>query len=268
VIPFEPADADQLLTCDVGAIVAISSASVYADERGRSLDEAVDADSFPELPIPVPETQPTVEPGPQTYSTKKALVEQILLRNDRTPAAVVRPCAIYGRGDRMAREWHFAKRALDRRPYVVLADRGRGQFHTTAAENVAELVRLLAAAPRTDVFNCGDPDPPNVLEIARAIAAAAEHTFTEVLLADAPRRGELGATPWSAAKPLLVDMSKAERELGYRPATTWAVALPRQVRWLLEATRGRNWREVLPDGASYLRFDYEAEDELVRGLAA
>jgi nucleoside-diphosphate-sugar epimerase len=268
VIPFEAAHAEQLLERDVGAIVAMSSASVYADADGRTLDEAQGDDDFPELPVPVPEDQPTVPPGDGTYSTKKVQLERILLENERLPAVIVRPCAIYGRGDRMAREWHFVKRALDRRPYVVLANRGVGHFHTTASENIGELVRLVAAAPRTDVFNCGDPDPPTLLEIVSLIARETGHRFTEVLLPAGYERGELGATPWSVPKPLLVDMSKAERELGYRPATTWADALPRQVEWLIEATRDRDWREVLPRGAQYLKFDYDAEDELVRALAA
>ena len=268
VIPFEPAHAQQLLERDVGAVVAISSASVYADTQGRTLDEAEGADDFPEFPVPIPEEQPTVEPGDATYSTKKVQIEQALLGNDRVAAAVVRPCAIYGRGDRMAREWFFVKRALDERPYVLLANRGVGHFHTTAVENLAELVRLLAAAPRTDVYNCGDPDPPKLLEIVRTIGAATRHSFTEVLLAEPLARGDVGATPWSVPKPLLVDMRKAERELGYRPATRWADALPRQVEWLVESTSGRDWRDVLPRGAQYLRFDYEAEDELVRALAA
>jgi nucleoside-diphosphate-sugar epimerase len=268
VIPFEAAHAEQLLAIDVGAIVAISTASVYADAQGRTLDEAQGVDDFPEFPIPIPETQPTVEPDDETYSTKKAKLERILLENGRVPAAVVRPCAIYGRDDRMAREWFFVKRALDRRPYVVLTNRGAGHFHTTAAENIGELVRLIAAQPRTDVFNCGDPDPPTVLEIARAIGGAAGHDFAEVLLPNPGARGEVGQTPWSALKPLLVDMTKAQRELGYRAKTTWAEALPRQVEWLIEATRDRDWQDVLPRGAEYLKFDYEAEDDLVRSLSS
>jgi nucleoside-diphosphate-sugar epimerase len=267
VIPFEATHAEQLLGLDVGAIVAISSASVYADEQGRTLDEAQGVDDFPEFPVPIPESQPTVEPGDETYSTKKAKLERILLENGRVPAAIVRPCAIYGRDDRMAREWFFVKRALDGRPYVLLTNRGEGQFHTTASENIGELVRLIAARPRTDVFNCGDPDPPKVIEIARAVGESAGHRFTEVLLPDPAGRGEVGQTPWSAPKPLLVDMAKAERELGYRPVTTWADALPQQVAWLIEATRDRDWREVLPRGAEYLKFDYDPEDALVAGLA-
>jgi nucleoside-diphosphate-sugar epimerase len=259
--------AEQLLELETGALVAISSASVYSDEQGRTLDEAQGVDDFPEFPVPIPETQPTVAPTDDTYSTKKAKIERILLENGRVSAAVVRPCAIYGPGDRMGREWHFVKRALDRRPYVVLSNRGAGQFHTTASENIGELVRLIAAQPRTDVFNCGDPDPPTVLDIARTIGEAAGHRFDEVLLGEPAGRGEVGQTPWSAAKPLLVDMAKAERELGYRAATTWATALPLQVRWLIEATRDRDWREVLTRGADYLKFDYESEDEFVADLA-
>jgi nucleoside-diphosphate-sugar epimerase len=266
VIPFEAAHAEQLLQLDVGAIVAISSASVYADEQGRTLDEATGIDDFPEFPVPIPETQPTVEPGDANYSTKKAKVERILLDNGRVSAAVVRPCAIYGEGDRMGREWHFVKRAVDRRPFVVLTNRGAGHFHTTASENIGELVRLIAAQPRTEVYNCGDPDPPTVLEIARAIGDAAGHPFREMILPEPTPRGELGQTPWSTPKPLLVDMAKAERELGYRPVETWTAALPRQVEWLLNATRDRDWREVLPRGAQYLQFDYEGEDGLVADL--
>lgn len=264
VIPFEAVHAEQLLALDVGAIVAISSASVYADEQGRTLDEAQGVDDFPDFPLPIPESQIRAEPSDATYSTKKVQVEDILLENGRTPAAIVRPCAIYGRGDRMAREWYFVKRAADKRPYIVLAGRGASHFHTTASENIGELVRLIAQERRTGAFNSGDPDPPTVLDLARAIGDAAGHRYAEVLLPEF--EGDVGQTPWSAPKPLLVDMSKAESELGYRPATTWEEALPRQVEWLLEATRDRDWQEVLPRGAQYLQFDYEAEDEFVKSL--
>jgi nucleoside-diphosphate-sugar epimerase len=266
VVPFEVRHAEQLLALDTGAIVAISSASVYADEDGRTFDDADGADDFPDLPVPIPETQRTVEPTDGTYSTKKRALELVLLENGRVPATIIRPCAIYGPGDRLGREWFFVKRALDRRPHIVLTGGGESVFHTTAAENIGEVVRLVAGQGATGVFNCGDPDPPTVLEIARRIAAAVGHDWTEVLLAQRGGRGEAGQTPWSTPKPLVVDMSKAEAELGYRPATTWSDAIDAQVEWLVEATRGRDWKDVLPNGADYLRFDYAAEDELVRSV--
>jgi nucleoside-diphosphate-sugar epimerase len=268
VVPFEPRHAEQLLGLDVGSIVAISSASVYADEQGFTLDEAQGVDDFPDFPVPIPETQRTVEPGDATYSTKKVAVERALLDNGRVPATIIRPCAIYGRGDRMAREFHFVKRALDRRPYVVLTGRGNSFFHTTASENIGELVRLACEQPGTRVFNCGDPDPPSLLEISRRIADTLGHERTEILLPNWADRGETGQTPWSAPKPLLVDMRAAERELGYAPPVAWKAAVVDQVHWLVEATRDRDWTEVFPRGAQYLRFDYDAEDEVVRELTA
>jgi len=63
-------------------------------------------------------------------------------------------------------------------------------------------------------------------------------------------------------------MSKAERELGYQAATTWMDALPRQVDWLITATRDRDWREVLTRGATYLTFDYDAEDAVAAATRA
>jgi nucleoside-diphosphate-sugar epimerase len=168
----------------------------------------------------------------------------------------------------VGREWFFVKRALDKRPFVLLSNNGAGHFHTTASENIGELVRLMAASPRTDVFNCGDPDPPTVLEIARAIGAAAGHPFEEVVLPQQKGRGEVGQTPWSTPNPLLVDMSKAQRELGYQAATTWMDALPRQVEWLITATKDRDWREVLTRGATYLTFAYDAEDAVAAATRA
>jgi nucleoside-diphosphate-sugar epimerase len=267
VVPFEVEHADQLLELDVGHIVAISSASVYADDDGRTLDEAETPEQFPEFDGPIPETQRLVEPGDKTYSTKKVALELRLLENDRIPATTVRPCAIYGPGDRMAREWFFVKRALDGRPYILLTLRGANHFHTTASANIGELVRLIADRKATGSFNSGDPDPPTVLELARRIASTVGHDWTEVLLPNPEGRGMVGNTPWSAAKPFIVDMAAAERELGYSPATTWNDAIDAQIRWLIEATRERDWQEVLPRGAQYLQFDYDGEDALVAELA-
>jgi nucleoside-diphosphate-sugar epimerase len=265
VIPFRPADAEQLLGlgAGVGSVIAISSASVYADVDGRSLDEATGPDDLPRLPVPIPESQPTVSPGEATYSTGKAAVEQALLERSTVPATVIRPCAIYGRGDRQAREWYFVKRALDGRPAVVLAYAGASRFHTTAAENLGELIRCCAERPGTRVLNCGDPDPPTVLDISRAIASAMRHEWQEVLLPGAPV-GVVGRTPWSVpeSRSFVVDMSAAEREVDYRPVTTYGTGVRGACEWLVEATRGKDWREVLPSGARYFGelFDYAVED--------
>jgi nucleoside-diphosphate-sugar epimerase len=265
VIPFTSADAEQLLTIAprVGAVIAISSASVYTDDGGRSLDEATSRDRLPRLPVPIEESQPTLASGDTTYSAGKAAVERALLERSPAPATVIRPCAVYGPGDRQAREWHFVKRVLDRREVVVLAYEGRSRFHTTSSENLAALIRSCAEQPGTRVLNCGDPDPPTLVEISQAIASAMEHEWEEALLPGEPQ-GVLGRTPWSVpdSHPFVVDMSAAERDVGYRPVTDYRSGVQAACEWLLEATRGKDWREVLPSHARYYGelFDYAAED--------
>ena len=273
VLSMDADDAAQLLGLAgrVGSLIAISSASVYADDEGRTLDEAEEPDDVPAYPLPIPETQRTVEPGPDTYSTRKAAMERALLEQDDVPATVVRPCAIQGPGDVQAREWFFVKRALDGRPHVVLAYDGESRFHTTSSANLGELLRLAAEQPGTRVLNCGDPEPPTVLQISRAVARAMEHERAEVVFAGPPD-GAVGASPWAVpdSHPLVVDMAAAGSELGYAPVTRYDEWVERSTAWLVETTRGRVWREALPTGARYMGelFDYEAEDAFVRRRAA
>jgi nucleoside-diphosphate-sugar epimerase len=181
---------------------------------------------------------------------------------------IVRPGAIHGPGARLAREWFFVKRALDGRRLVCLAHRGHSRFHTTSVGNLAELIRLAAHRPSNRILNCGDPEPPSVLEISRAVAAAMEHEWTELLLAGAAA-GDVGDHPWNVPRPFVLDTVEAEIELGYRPVTTYARAVPETCRWLVEATRDRDWRDVLPPTAEHLAssFDYAAEDAFVAGLS-
>lgn len=133
--------ADQLLEAqnDVGAFVVISSAGVYRDEKGRTLDEARE-NGFPAFPGPITEAQPTVDPGPETYSTRKIALERRLLDHTRRPTTVIRPCAIHGTHSTHSREWWFVKRMLDGRRVIPLAYRGQSRFHTTAAVNTAALI--------------------------------------------------------------------------------------------------------------------------------
>lgn len=77
ITAYDAEDGRQLLALkgDIGALVTISSSSVYRDALGRTLDEAA-ANGFPELPDPMSEEQPTVAPGPETYSTRKVALER------------------------------------------------------------------------------------------------------------------------------------------------------------------------------------------------
>jgi len=60
--------------------------------------------------------------------------------------------------------------------------------------------------------------------------------------------------------PFVVSMEAAERELGYRPVTTYTEAVKETCAWLVgELERGRSWE------GSYIEssLDYAAEDEVL-----
>ena len=256
VIPLRAADGEQLrgLAGRVGFVIAISTGGVYEDDAGRPFGDPEAA-----FPVPIAEGQATVAPGGDDYHSTKRTIELSLLEDEELRATIVRPCAIHGPHGRDLREWFLVKRALDRRRVIVLAHRGEGRFHTTSVANLAELVRLAAERPGSRVLNCGDPDPPTVLEISRAIAAAMDVQWTEVLLAG-EEQGTVGDHPWNTPRPFVVDMMKAATELGYEPVTTYAQAVERTVAWLVDAR---------PAAARYMEpmFDYPAEDAFLRGLS-
>ena len=218
--------------------------------------------------MPLSERQPTVAAGDATYSTRKVAIERALLAADELRASIIRPGAVYGPNDARPREWFFAKRALDRRRFVVLAYRGQSRFHPTAAENLAELVRLAAERPDRRVLNCADPEAPTALAIGRAIGQTLGHEPDEVLLSGPPRAG-VGEHPWATPKPLVLDTTDAEITLGWRPVTRYERAVRATCEWLVERTRDRDWRDELPGAAEIYGdlFDYAAEDAFVAGLA-
>jgi nucleoside-diphosphate-sugar epimerase len=258
VVAFTAADGEQVnaLAGSVGSVVAISSASVYADDRGLTLDEASSLETFPRFPDPIREEQRTVEPSEATYSTQKVALERALL-DGPLPATILRPCAIHGPGSELPRELFFVKRVLDRRRRVVLVSNGESRFHTTSVINLAELIWLAAEQPSTRVLNAGDPEPPTVREIGSAITGALDCELAQVSIpANGYERRDL-SNPWAVPFPLLIDMSSAERELGYRPVATYAEAVRETAEWLVAAP---------PDVTeTYMGryFDYDAEDALL-----
>jgi hypothetical protein len=63
-------------------------------------------------------------------------------------------------------------------------------------------------------------------------------------------------------------MDKARDQLGYEPVTTYDHAIVETVEWVVTATRGKDWRAVLPQAADYLesKFNYEEEDAFISTL--
>jgi nucleoside-diphosphate-sugar epimerase len=266
-VAYDAEHARQLLTLAdrIGSAVVISSAAVYQDDRGRNFDTQEEPDGFPRYPEPLPETCGTVAPGPATYGTRKVELEQALLAaGDRLPSTLLRAGAIHGRFSPLPRELYFVKRVLDGRPVRVLSYGGESRFHTVHAANIAELVRLAARKPGSRVLNAGDPDAPSVARIAAAVDEVLGHSARTVLVDGPPPGPTVGESPWSVPYPVVLDMSAAERELGYRAVTAYEESLPATVEWLVDSVRTADWRESFPLVAKLSGhadwFDYAAED--------
>jgi len=271
-VAFTPAHAEQLLALGdrIGAAVVLSTMSVYTDPEGRSLDEATGEASFPAWPVPLPEDWPVLPPGDDNYSTRKAALERILRDRAPWPVTIVRPGAIHGPYSHHLREWYFIKRVLDRRRQVILPFDGASVFQPTATVNLAELVALAAGRPGHRTLNCGDLDPPSAARISEIIDGLMNWSTERVLVAGPAPAPGVGDHPWCVPRPVVADMSRAQAELGYREAASYADALAGAVAWVVEACSGRDWREVLPTLASYPEelFDYAAEDAYLAGSGA
>jgi nucleoside-diphosphate-sugar epimerase len=262
ITAYGPTHARQLLDLQhkVGAFVVISSASVYRDDKGRTLDEAAQ-NGFPELPDPIRETQPTVAPGPTTYSTRKVALERTLLDEAITPVTILRPAAIHGPGSVHPREWWFVKRILDRRKAIPLAYRGVSRFHTSSTANIAEVTRIALEAKGSRILNIADPSAVSVAEIAALITKHMRYSgrLAEVTRDEFPAK--IGRTPWSVPRPFVLD-TQAATALGYFPTTTYAQSIGPICDGLVEAAAGKDWRYIFPVLASYPYdlFDYALED--------
>ncbi|MFY9807843.1 MAG: NAD-dependent epimerase/dehydratase family protein [Pseudonocardiaceae bacterium] len=261
---YTPGQATALLPLarNSASTVMISSKAVYADAAGRhsNSDDAAQFDG------PIIETQPTVAPGDMDFTSRtgygrnKVAAENVLL-DSGLPVSILRPSKIHGEGARPPRTWVFVKRVLDRRKAVLLAGRGRGVDHPSAAVNIAALVETVAAKPGQRILNAADPDAPCGAEIARVVARHLGHAWQEVLLEDdvpAP----LGWHPWSRRYPVVLDTSAA-LDLGYVPVGDFACTVRDEIDWLMSvvdhadgARLPHGWDDGRLDGA----FDYASED--------
>lgn len=237
------------------AIAAISSASVYCDEQGRTLDEAA-ANGFPHNMIAITETHATVRAGPATYSTRKIAMEQALLDAAAHKAIIIRPCAVHGPHSRHPREWWFVKRMLDGRRLIPLADGGQSRFQTTASVLIAALIAHIFAANGRGIFNCSDADSPSVREIGSAISAMLDIN-TEFISAPT---GMIGRTPWSIPLPFTI-ANVAANGLGWAGAISYSTNAIAAIKWLA-GRKTENWETAFNQLAAYPwnLFDYSEED--------
>lgn len=250
----EDARALTLASRDCGALCVISTASVYADDRGRGFETDA-AFGFPEYPFAISESQTRVPPG-KGYSAEKVAMEDVF-SSARVPLILLRPAAIHGAGARHPREWVVVKRLLDGRRTMPMVRNGDTIFHTTSTAAIADLTLHLLSTGQSGTFNVADPRAMTTAELSRTLAAALNRPL-DILDADgAPE--PIGHTPWSVPHPVRLDLSAA-LATGWAGPPAYADTLPPYLDYLLQ--NRDNWTSAFPAFARYGHdpFDYAAED--------
>lgn len=255
-------DAEDVVRYDpdyVGRLIVISSASVYCDDRGRTLDEGP-INGYPEFTQAVTETQSTVAPGPETYSTRTVHMENTALSLFGENTTILRPCAIYGKYSRHLREWWFIKRLLDGRKQIPLLFNGCSQFQTTNVLQIKDFAVQAAEHNFSGVFNISDTDAPSVREIGEAICLFKDRPAEFV---DSGDQGIVGRTPWSVPRPFTVSGAKAQG-LIHDQSFDYADHVGDEIGWTANV-RSDDWRTAFPQLAAYPwdLFDYDAEDRFL-----
>src|SRR5437764_675627 len=173
----------------------------------------------PGLAIPLPETAPTVQSEEENrFSYLIASTEAAVLAAH--PRGVVyRYPYVYGPYQLLPREWCIIRRALDRRPIMILSEGGLGLMTHGYAGNLAHAVLLAVDKPDAaagQIYNCGDDVQYTVRQIVEIVADELNHKFEIISLPAAvayPARGvSLEITPHHK----LMDCHKIKHQLGYR----------------------------------------------------
>ena len=219
---------------EMAQIVFISSASVYDAFR----DQEGVTEEMPDPPRYV-----------SAYGKTKWLAERVLLASGR-PAVILRPRAVYGVGDttllpRLLGAYRFGRQ-------IVLGD-GTNRISVTALENLLLAIELgLAYRGPAMAFNIADDVVPTLDELLTALLRAFGQ---EPRLLHLPRRAawqiatwlegaynlayRSGTSPDKARDPVLtryavaevtrtcvLDCTRAEAVLGYRPTVNYRDVLP------------------------------------------
>jgi nucleoside-diphosphate-sugar epimerase len=179
-------------------------------------------------------------------------------------ATILRYPIIYGPHQVLPFEWGLIRRALDRRPYVILPDAGLRIITRGYAENMAHAVLCAVDQPdkaNGQIFNCADERQLTLHELAEVVADAVGHNWEVVSV---PAKVARPSWPMIYTDPQgswhrLYDIFKLKTELGYRDVVGAVDAVARTVKWYVERRD-----ELAADIEARLKdpFDYALEDDL------
>ncbi len=220
-------------------------------------------DLFPSgMTVPTPVDAPLAGADEPIGKIRRIVATEQVVFEHHPSAVHLRYPILYGPRQLIPREWPMVRRALDRRPFFIVADGGLTLKSAAYVENAAHAVLCAIDHPEAGAgrcFNVADERGLTIRQMAEVVADELGHRFEFVSLPN-----ELAV----AARPVIMHHSTAHRVvnirplqelLGYRDLVAPEEGLRRTVRWLAEHPPSPAARTRLEDP-----FDYPAEDELVR----
>jgi len=213
------------------------------------------------MPVPTPVEGPLVRDKAQDTKGYRIVLTEEAVFEHQPEATHFRYPFVYGPRQPVPREWLIVKRILDRRPHIVLPDGGLTLHHFGYSENLAHAILLSIDDPsraRGQIYNAADSEVLTLRAVVELIAAGLDH------------RWEIVNMPWELAVPArplvtqplpthrVLDVTKMQRDFGYRDLVPPREAVVRTARWLVEHPLSEDQQKLLQDP-----FDYAAEDALI-----
>lgn len=213
------------------------------------------------------ESGPTVDqlPDPPRFAAAIRSAERYVLGRGDAGAyrvAGVRYPQIYGPRNVIPWEWPIVKRVLDGRTQMIIPDDGLWIVARCAARNAAEVV--LKIVDNADVadgkyYNIADEDQFTIRQLAELVVSrmGGEMELVGIPSELAPS-GFREYVPPGGRPHMLLDISAARAELGYREVVSAREALNATVDWMMA-----NPVDLAGYPAYRPWFDYDAEDQIL-----
>lgn len=259
--PQQAADLVSTVTGITGRLVVASSCDVYKNygslwqrEPGESTSGRLTEDSALRENL-YPYREDVKGPADPLYNYDKILVEQEMM-NGPISATALRLPMVYGPNDRQHRLYGYMKRMIDHRPAILLDQeridwRGIRGYRDNCAHAISQAVTNPASAGR--IYNVGEPRALTETGWITAIADIIGWNGQIVPVPDGQLPDYL-QTPLDWSHQLDVDSSRIRRELDFNETVDFKEGLRRTIEWEL----------ANPPAAPADKFDYNAEDKLLR----
>lgn len=170
------------------------------------------------------------------YARGKLEAEKYIVENCQIPWTLIRPPVVYGPDDTTQRGFWYLARLLDKGP-LLLANGGNQSFRLVYSKDVAQAFLKAAGNPKAynQAYYVGQKE---IITLKDFLDESAKHLGVRPQYVSIPQEllGELGG-PHAPMVNIVVDISKAERELGFQP-TPFPAFIKETTLWFKDQWKG------------------------------